>query len=241
MMTVKSERLQKLISQAGLASRRKAEQWIIDGRVLLNGTPAQLGDRADPAVDQIVVNGHQLNQAEDKITVILNKPRGYVSTLNDPQGRKLVTDLVADIPQRLFSVGRLDFNTEGLLLLTNDGDLAQKLSHPRHHVDKTYLVKVRGTVTAEMRQRLEAGVELEDGPTAPAEIARLRSVGMNSWFELTIHEGRNRQVRRMCEKLGLMVVRLKRIRLGTLTLDRLPVGHYRMLSGDEIEKLKRII
>ncbi|MBN1958162.1 MAG: rRNA pseudouridine synthase, partial [Desulfuromonadales bacterium] len=187
-MTVNGERLQKLISQAGLASRRKAEQWISDGRVLLNGTPAQLGDRADLAVDQVLVNGQQLHLPEDKVTVMLNKPRGFVSTLRDPQGRKLVTDLVADIPQRLFPVGRLDFNTEGLLLLTNDGDLAQKLSHPRHHVDKTYLVKVRGTVTAEMRHRFEAGVELEDGRTAPAEIARLRTVGMNSWFELTIHE-----------------------------------------------------
>ena len=235
------ERLQKLISQAGLASRRKAESWIEEGRVILNGRQAQLGDRAELGIDQVVVNGHALAKAEEKITVLLNKPRGYVSTLHDPQGRRLVTQLVGDIPQRLFPVGRLDYNTEGLLLLTNDGNLAQKLSHPSHHVDKTYLVKVRGELTELMKKSLEQGLPLADGVTAPAKVHGCRTVGSNSWFELTIHEGRNRQVRRMCEKLDLTVVRLKRIKLGPLTLGDLSPGRYRVVTKDEIRKLEKII
>ena len=159
------ERLQKLIAKAGLASRREAETWIAAGRVLLNGKPAQLGERADLAIDRLEVDGRLVGPAQEKVTVLLNKPRGYVSTLKDPEGRKLVTDLVADIPQRLFSVGRLDFNTEGLLLLTNDGELANHVAHPRHEIDKTYLVKVRGPLSETMVKRLEGGIKLEDGKT----------------------------------------------------------------------------
>ncbi len=235
-----AERLQKIIAQAGLASRREAERWIEDGRVLLNGHPGQLGDRADLTIDRVHVNGKLLTAAEEKITLLLNKPRGYVSTLKDPEGRRLVTDLVADIPQRLFPVGRLDFNTEGLLLLTNDGDLAQRVSHPSHHVDKTYLVKVRGQLSTKMAKRLEQGLTLDDGKTAAAKVENIRMAGSGCWFELTIHEGRNRQVRRMCEVLGLTVVRLKRIRLGFLDLNDLATGRYRRLSVSEIERLKKI-
>ncbi|MEA3544200.1 MAG: pseudouridine synthase [Thermodesulfobacteriota bacterium] len=234
-----AERLQKLISQAGLASRRQAEKWIESGKVLLNGRPAKLGDKADLTVDKVLVDGQVLNPAQEKVTVLLNKPRGYVSTLKDPENRRLVTDLVADIPQRLFPVGRLDYNTEGLLLLSNDGDLAQQVSHPRHHVDKTYLVKVRGSLTARMVRRLEQGLSLDDGKTAPAKVDKIRISGSSCWFELTIHEGRNRQVRRMCEVLGLTVVRLKRIRLGFLDLQDVATGHYRRLSAGEIEKLRK--
>lgn len=235
------ERLQKLISQAGLASRRKAELWIEEGRVLVNGEPARLGDRADPETDRVVVNGQPLKSLEEKVTVVLNKPRGYVTTLSDPRGRRLVVDLIDDIPERLFPVGRLDYNTEGLLLLTNDGELAQLLSHPRYHVDKTYLVKVRGDLPDSVVRRLEEGVDLEDGRTAPAKVANIRGKAANFWFEITIHEGKNRQVRRMCEKVGLAVVRLKRIRQGFLTLDHLPTGRYRRLESREIRKLKTII
>lgn len=236
-----SIRIQKLIAQAGLASRRKAERWIEDGLVTVNGNTAQLGDRADLAVDQVVVNGQPLRDAEKKITVMLNKPRGYVSTLNDPEGRKLVSDLISDIPERLFPIGRLDYNTEGLLLLTNDGDLAQGLSHPRYHVDKTYLVKALGELTVSMAKTLENGIELEDGMTAPAKIENIRGRGAHSWFEITIHEGRNRQVRRMCDKVGLQVLRLKRIKQGFLTLGTLPTGQFRTLDNTELEKLKKII
>jgi 23S rRNA pseudouridine2605 synthase len=234
------ERLQKLIAQAGLASRREAEKWIEQGKVILNGHPAKLGDRADLTVDKIRVNGKDLTSVEEKVTVLLNKPRGYVSTLKDPEGRRLVTDLVADIPQRLFPVGRLDYNTEGLLLLTNDGELAQRVSHPSHHIEKTYLVKVRGFLTVKMVKRLEQGLLLDDGKTAPAKVAKIRTSGSNCWFELTIHEGRNRQVRLMCEKLGLSVVRLKRIRLDFLDLTDVISGSYRHLTVSEIRILKKI-
>ncbi|MFK5925793.1 MAG: pseudouridine synthase [Desulfuromusa sp.] len=235
-----AERLQKLIAQAGLASRRQAEKWIEEGKVFLNGHPAKLGDRADLATDQIQVEGKSLTSVQEKVTVLLNKPRGYVSTLKDPEGRRLITDLLVDVPQRLFPVGRLDYNTEGLILLTNDGDLAQRISHPRHHVEKTYLVKARGLLSAKMVKRLEHGLILEDGKTAPAKVENIRTSGTSCWFELTIHEGRNRQVRRMCEMLGLSVVRLKRIHLDFLDLTNVMTGRYRRLSVDEIIKLKKI-
>ncbi len=234
-----AERLQKLIAQAGLASRREAETWIVKGKVLLNGHLAKLGDRADLAIDQVQIDGKTLTTAQEKVTILLNKPRGYVSTLKDPEGRRLVTDLVADIPQRLFPVGRLDYNTEGLLLLTNDGELAQQVSHPSHQVEKTYLVKVRGLLSAKMVKRLEQGLILEDGKTAAAKVEKIRTTGSSCWFELTIHEGRNRQVRRMCEALGLTVVRLKRIRLDFLDLRAVATGRYRHLMGSEIEKLRK--
>ena len=232
-----AERLQKIIAQAGLASRREAETWIAAGRVLLNGTPAKLGDRADLEYDKLTVDGKAIGGAEKKITVLLNKPRGYVSTLKDPDGRRLVTDLVATIPERLFPVGRLDYNTEGVLLLTNDGALAQRVTHPSHQLDKTYLVKVRGSLSQQMAGRLVAGIVLDDGKTAPAKVANVRTVGGNCWFELTLHEGKNRQVRRMCEALGLTVVRLKRIRLGELTLVDVGTGKYRQLTAAEINRL----
>ncbi len=235
-----AERLQKLISQAGLASRRQAEKWIEEGKVLLNDNPAKLGDRADLSIDQVQVNGEVLAAAQEKVTVLLNKPRGYVSTLKDPEGRRLVTDLVNDVPQRLFPIGRLDYNTEGLLLLTNDGELAQQMSHPGHQVDKTYLVKVRGSLSEKMVKRLERGVVLDDRKTAPAKVERIRTAGPSCWFELTIHEGRNRQVRRMCEILGLSVVRLKRIRFDFLDLRDVMAGQYRCLLDSEIRKLKKI-
>jgi len=234
-----AERLQKLIARAGLASRREAEAWIEAGRVLLNGAPARLGDRADLTTDQLTVDGQVIGDAQEKVTVLLNKPRGFVSTLKDPKGRRLVTDLVSSIPQRLFPVGRLDYNTEGLLLLTNDGDLAQHVAHPRHHMSKTYLVKVRGALSSEMVKQLEQGIYLEDGKTAPAKVENVRMNGSNCWFELTLHEGRNRQVRRMCEILGLTVVRLKRIRLGFLDLAHVATGSYRRLSVGEIAKLRK--
>lgn len=235
-----TERLQKLIARAGLASRRQAEAWIEEGRVLLNGTPARLGDQADPRVDEILVDGKKLCTAPEPVTVMLNKPRGYISTLKDPQGRRRVTDLVADLPQRLYPIGRLDYNTEGLLLMTNDGELAQRLSHPRHHVAKTYLVKVRGSLSAEKQQQLKTGIQLEDGMTLPAVLENVRGGRMTSWFELTIREGRNRQIRRMCEALGLQVVRLKRIRIGFLGLGSLKTGAYRPLSRKEILQLEQL-
>lgn len=234
------ERLQKCLAQAGLSSRREAETWIVAGRVVVNGRVAQLGESADPEIDRIEVDGRPLPVGERKYYLLLNKPAGYVTTAKDPAGRPVVTDLVRDVPARLFSVGRLDLTTEGLLLLTNDGDLAQRLAHPRHEVEKTYLVRVRGGLTPAARFRLESGVELDDGPTAPARVDDLRCTAGHSWFKLTIHEGRNRQVRRMCEAIGFPVSRLKRIRLAFLELDRLATGSYRHLTPAEVARLRQL-
>lgn len=234
------ERVQKLIAAAGLASRRQAEEWITAGRVTVNGQAAILGTQADPAVDRIEVDGRPLSARERKMYVLLNKPAGYVVSLKDPQGRPVVTELVAGLPARLFPVGRLDYNTEGLLLLTNDGELAQRLAHPSHETGKTYLVKVRGRLDPATCERLAKGVLLDDGPTAPAKIEHVRFTTGHTWFELTIHEGRNRQVRRMCEAIGHPVARLKRIRLDFLQLGDLPAGEYRQLTPGEVQRLKNI-
>lgn len=233
------ERLQKLIAQAGLASRRQAEEWIRQGRVTVNNKRAHIGQSADLAADQIRIDGVVLKKAQQKITLLLNKPRGYVCSLKDPQGRPLVTDLIKDVPERLFPVGRLDYNTEGLLLLTNDGDLAQALSHPGKEVEKTYLVKVRGHVTKAMTEQMSTGLPLDDGMTLPAKVTNVRTVEGNCWFEISLREGRNRQVRRMCEFFGLTVVRLKRIKVAFLTLDGVRSGTYRHLFAVEVAKLKR--
>jgi 23S rRNA pseudouridine2605 synthase len=238
--TQERERIQKLIAKAGLASRREAERWIEQGRVKVNGKTASLGDKAALAHDHIEVNGRPLAGEERKCYVMLNKPLGYVTTAHDPQGRSTVFDLLEQIPERLFSIGRLDLNTEGLLLLTNDGDLAHTLLHPRYAIPKTYRVKISGELGQKTCTALEQGVELEDGITAPAQVSRIRKSKRNTWFDLTITEGRNRQVRRMCETLGCSVSMLKRIRFGTLDLSELPVGKFRYLSGVELKSLQQM-
>ncbi|MEJ2698321.1 MAG: pseudouridine synthase [Desulfuromonadales bacterium] len=233
------QRLQKLISAAGLASRRQAEKWIDQGRVTVDGRVASLGESADPEVSRIEVDGKPLVFAEKKYYILLNKPVGYVTTRRDPQGRPVVTDLVRAIPARLYPVGRLDLTTEGLLILTNDGALANFLAHPRHQVDKSYLARVRGVLSEAERRRLEQGVALEDGLTAPARVDKVRVAGNHTWFEITIREGRNRQVRRMCEAVGHSVSRLKRIRIGFLELGDLAPGSFRQLTPAEVARLKK--
>ena len=233
------ERLQKLIARAGLASRRQAEEWIRAGRVTINNRVAKIGESADLRSDLIRLDGVPLKKEEQKITLLLNKPRGYVCSLNDPQGRTLVTDLVKDIPERLFPIGRLDYNSEGLLLLTNDGDLSHALTHPGKEVEKTYLVKVRGQLTVAMAEQMRSGIQLDDGLTQPVQIEHVRTSGSNCWFEMTLKEGKNRQVRRMCEFFGLIVVRLKRIKLGFLDLAGVRPGTYRRLQPAEIARLKK--
>lgn len=228
------------MAAAGLASRREAEKWIAAGRVSVNGRLASLGDSADPEKDRVEVDGRLIGSEGRKYYLLLNKPIGYVSTRRDPEGRPVVTDLVKEIPARLYPVGRLDLNTEGLLLLTNDGALANRLAHPRHQVEKTYLVRVRGTLSREARERLEGGVLLEDGMTAPARIDKVRTTASHSWFHLIIREGRNRQVRRMCEAVGFQVSRLKRIRIAFLELEDLPSGKFRHLSPQEVARLKKL-
>lgn len=233
-------RLQKIIAAAGLASRRKAEEWIVQGRVAVNGVVAALGDSADPLNDQITVDGRPVGQAEKKVYILLNKPVGYVTTMHDPEGRPVVSDILTDVDERVVPVGRLDLTTEGLLLLTNDGALAQKLAHPRFHVKKTYLARIRGRVTEQALETLTRGVRLDDGLTAPAQVTLMRSAGSHSWIRIVIHEGRNRQVRRMCEAVGYSVSRLKRVGYAFLDDKNLDVGCYRHLKKFEIERLNAL-
>jgi 23S rRNA pseudouridine2605 synthase len=232
------ERLQKILAQAGVASRRHAEELIVAGRVTVNGqVVTELGTKADGAVDRICVDGKPLQRPEKKLYFVLHKPAGYVTTMSDPQGRPIVTSLLKEVKERVYPVGRLDYNTEGLLLVTNDGAWANRIAHPRHEVDKEYHVRVRGEVSTEQLQRLAAGIQLEDGMTAPAKAARLSQSESNSWFSLVIHEGRFRQVRRMCSEVGLTVVRLKRVRYGAVELGSLRPGEYRPLTSQEVQQL----
>lgn len=232
------ERLQKILSMAGIASRREAESIIVAGRVTVNGTVVtELGTKADPSVDRIIVDGKPVALPEAKLYILLYKPAGYMTTLKDPEGRPIVTDLLKKLTQRVYPVGRLDYNTEGLLLLTNDGEWANRLAHPRHEVDKEYLVRVRGSASPEQIANLQRGVELSEGKTAPAQVSVERATGNSSWLSITIHEGRYRQIRRMCDAVGLLVVRLKRVRYGFLTLGELNPGEYRILTAAEAERL----
>ena len=232
------ERLQKILSHAGISSRRAAEELITAGRIAVNGrVVTELGTRADPGQDRITLDGKVVRSEAGRIYILLNKPVGYVTTLKDPQGRPVVTELLKGVKERVYPVGRLDYNTEGLLLLTNDGEMANSLAHPRHEVEKEYLVRVRGSVSPDQLLDLAAGVELVDGRCAPAAVKPVRESENNTWLSITIHEGRYRQVRRMCEAVGLFVVRLKRTRYATLETGGLKPGEYRMLTPAEVDGL----
>ena len=233
------ERLQKLLAQAGLCSRREAERWILEGRVLVNGHAASLGDRADLRRDKIQVDGKPIGMAEEKRYLMLYKPRGYVTTLHDERGRKTVADLVRDCGARVVPVGRLDYNSEGLLLLTNDGELVNSLTHPRHEVEKHYEVRVRGRL--ENIPRLSEPMTIDGYAIRPAEVVILERDEQSAKLRLAIHEGRNRQIRKMCEQCGLEVRRLKRVAVGKLPLDtHLKSGAWRDLTADELAYLQEI-
>lgn len=235
------ERLQKIIAQAGVASRREAERLILEGKVTLNGKVVkELGTKADPDKEHIKVNGKLITRPESKAYLILYKPRGYVTTTSDPEGRPTIMELLEKVKGRVFPVGRLDYDTEGLILCTNDGELAHKLQHPRHEVPKTYFAKVEGVPAPDEITKLRKGIKLEDGMTAPANVKLVRKVEANSWLEIIIHEGRNRQVKRMCEAIGHPVIRLKREGLAFLTLGDLKPGEFRHLTAEEVKKLKEI-
>jgi 23S rRNA pseudouridine2605 synthase len=227
------ERLQKILSARGVASRRTAEQMISDGRVQINGKIATLGQTADPESDEILVDGQPIPAGIQPVYIMLHKPRGFVTTLSDEQGRRTAAELVADCGVRVYPVGRLDLSSEGLLLFTNDGAFADQLMHPKHQVDKTYLAWVSNYSEASL-EKLKKPIEL-DGYRIRAPKLRLVKPGL---IEITIHEGRNRQVRRMCEAAGMHVTRLRRIREGNLRLGDLPAGKWRYLTDAEVESLK---
>ena len=231
------ERLQKLLSAAGICSRRAAETYITAGRVTVNGFPAELGQRADPDRDDIRVDGKLLTDRETPVYLLLNKPRGYVTTLSDEKGRKTVADLVSDCGVRVYPVGRLDLDSEGLLLMTNDGALTQRLLHPSGEVNKTYLVSVYGPVDGAV-ERLSAVTELDGEPIRPAQVELLRRTGRTAELSVTIHEGKNRQIRRMCQACGLTVKRWRRVREHTLEWGDLPAGKWRYLTAEEIAGLR---
>lgn len=234
-------RLQKLIAEAGICSRRKAEEFIAQGMVSVNGrTVTEMGTKVDPQKDIVRIEGRQISIKPKKTTLLLYKPKGYITSMSDPQGRPTIRKFVDKIPFRLFPIGRLDFNTEGLLLITNDGDLAQALSHPKHKIEKIYLVKVQKIPTKQELQQLRKGVKLEDGKTAPCQVSLISSTKSNCWLEIVLTEGKNRQIRRMLEAIGYNVLKLRRVGIAFLTPEGLAPGDFRELSTKEIQALKKL-
>ena len=230
------QRLQKILSSCGAASRRKAEQLILERRVRVNGNTASLGDTADIEEDVIEVDGVRLKKQPEKVVLMLNKPRGYVCTLSDEKGRKNVSELVADCGVRVYPVGRLDLNSEGLLLLTNDGELANRLTHPKKEVDKVYLVWLSRYIEG-CEASIAQPIEIDGRATSPAKVETIAQSGETALLRVTIHEGRNRQIRRLCQRADVTVTRLRRVQEGPVSLGDLRPGQWRYLTEDEIAKL----
>jgi pseudouridine synthase len=236
------ERLQKVIAHAGITSRREAERLILDGQVVVNGSViTALGTKVDPAHDVITVRGARVKPAPEKLYLLMHKPVGYVSTVKDPQQRPVIIDLLRHITSRVYPVGRLDYDAEGLILLTNDGELAYRLQHPRYRISRTYEVKVKDFFPGEKLSLLRKGMQLEDGMTLPAKATFLKKAMRNSWLSITLYEGRNKQVKRMCAAAGHPVLKIKRIRFGSLKLGRMSPGDYRHLTQDEVKGLYRLV
>ena len=236
-------RLHKILADCGISSRRKAEELIRDGRVKVNNAVITMpGSKADPDIDSIKVDNKPIPKISQKIYLVLNKPPGYVTTLSDPEGRPTVADLIRSFSERLYPVGRLDYDTEGLLVLTNDGDISHLLQHPRHNVSRTYLVKVKGFPEESSLKKLSKNIHLDKQKPAKIKLQIHRKVSQNTWFELTIWEGRNRQIKRMFESIGHPVMRIIRIGLGPLKLDiNLLPGKYRHLAKEEVKTLKSLL
>ncbi|HXS93701.1 MAG TPA: pseudouridine synthase [Candidatus Limnocylindrales bacterium] len=235
------ERLQKILSQAGVTSRRQAEKWMAEGRVTVNGTVVtELGSKADLERDHIKVDGKLLHAPKRQLYIALNKPNNTMTTVSDPEGRATVMELLRGVKERVYPVGRLDYHSEGLLLLTNDGDLANSIMSAATHLPKVYLVKVNGTLTADQEQKFRDGVPLSGRRTMPAGL-KLLHPAQNPWYEVRLTEGRNNQIRIMFKHFGFLVEKLKRVQIGPLLIGRLKPGEFRYLSEEEVQKLKRAV
>lgn len=237
-MTDDRIRLQKYLSQCAVASRRKSEELIASGKVKVNGKVAGLGDKVNPKRDTVTVSGKKIVSSKKHYYIMLHKPRGFITTMEDELGRKCVAELVKDVGVRVYPVGRLDRDSEGLLIMTNDGEFANYLTHPSKHVPKTYRVTVRPDVTEDQLVAFNEGIEIDGRKTAPADAHIIEKSDNRVVLEVILHEGRNRQIRRMCEALGLEVARLKRTHIGSLKLGMLPQGKWRNLTEDEVHRLK---
>ena len=234
------ERLQKILSRAGIASRRKAEEYIVEGRVTVNGkTVTELGSKADLDHDHIKVDGRLLHQPKRKVYLMLNKPKSVMTTVEDPEGRETVMKFVKGVRERVYPVGRLDYQSEGLLLLTNDGDFANAITSARNKVEKVYVAKANGALTEEQEEQFRTGIRLEGRKTAPAGLKRIKE-GENPWYEVRLIEGRNNQVRNMFKHFGLLVEKLRRVKIGFLPLD-VPPGETRHLTPAEVERFRRML
>lgn len=239
-MAVEKLRLQKYLSQCSVASRRKAEELIEQGKVKINGRKAILGDKVDPVHDKVTVFGKPIKNNDTKMYVMLHKPRGFVTTMSDEQGRRCVADLVADAGVRLYPVGRLDRNSEGLLFMTNDGEFTNILIHPKRHVSKIYRVTVKGKVTEEQIDKMAAGMKLEEYTTQPCDIGFIEKHEDRTVLRFTLYEGKNREIRKLCEAVGLEVIRLKRVEIAGIKLGMLPQGRWRELTEKEVKRLMSI-
>jgi 23S rRNA pseudouridine2605 synthase len=235
------ERLQKILSQAGVASRRQSEQYIVEGRVSVNGkTVTELGSKADLQVDHIKVDGRLIHAPKRLLYIVLYKPNSTVTTVSDPQGRPTVMQLLKGVKERVYPVGRLDYHSEGLLLLTNDGDMANSIMSAATHLPKTYVVKANGTLTEEQQEQFRRGVPLSGKRTMPAELKLLREAE-NPWYEVVLNQGRNQQIRLMFKHFGLLVEKLRRVRIGPIEIGPLKPGQFRYMDEEEVRKLKRAI
>ncbi|MDF1495057.1 pseudouridine synthase [Caproiciproducens sp. CPB-2] len=233
----KDVRLQKMLADCGVASRRKAEEMISAGEVKVNGITAKIGDKADPKKDKVSVNGRLLDTHVKPIYIMLNKPRGFITTMSDEMDRKCVAELIKDVPERIYPVGRLDRESEGLLLMTNDGEFANAMTHPSLHIPKTYRVTVHPSISEDQLTQIAVGIVIDGRKTAPAKVNVLSQETGRVVLEIVLYEGRNRQIRKMCEQLGLEVARLKRIAVGPVKLGMLQPGTWRPLTAEEVKKL----
>ncbi len=232
-------RLQKFLAEAGVASRRKAEELIADGKVYVNGRAAQLGDKVDPKKDSVTLSGKRIKRETQNVYYMLYKPRGYVTTMRDEKDRKCVAELIRNVTMRVYPIGRLDRDSEGLLLFTNDGDFANALMHPSRHIQKVYRVSVRPAITEAQITVLTSSLMIDGRKTMPAEVRVVSREADKSTLEIVLYEGRNRQIRRLCEEAGLETLRLKRVSIGQLSLGKLKPGEYRELNPGEVAALKR--